>query len=304
MTKPVSAFAPAKINLCLHVTGPRPDGYHALESLVVFADARVGVGVGVGAGTRAGDFLEARSAVHDHLLVAGPFAKFIKADNSNLILRALAAFRSRWPDRVKTGVEIKLTKNLPVAAGIGGGSSDAAAALRIMAQMSDSAVCRTELMALALELGSDVPVCLQMRPALMGGVGEKLAPVPTLPEMHMVLVNPGLLVGTKEVFSKLTRRKNPPMPKLPPRFDSARSLVDWLETTRNDLVEPASGIVPQIKEITGFLRADQNCLFARMSGSGATIFALYYTRQTALDGAGRLKKRWPEYWVSATSIGL
>ncbi len=288
MIKPVFASAPAKINLCLHVTSRRPDGCHNLESLVVFAAL--------------GDRLQAAPDIRDHLLVEGPFAKFIKTDNSNLILRALKGFRSRWPDMVKTGIQIKLTKNLPVAAGIGGGSADAAAALRIMAQMSDLPVLPSGLMELALELGSDVPACLLMQPAMMGGIGEKLYPVPALPQMHMVLVNPRIAVNTGEIFARLIRRKNPPMPKLPPQFENLQSLADWLETTRNDLVEPACELVPQIKAITGFLNNDKDCLFARMSGSGATIFGLYEKGPDALAAAGKLQKSWPQYWVSATLI--
>lgn len=288
MIKPLFASAPAKINLCLHVTGLRPDGYHDLESLVVFAAL--------------GDHLQAIPDSHDHLLVEGPFAKFISTDNSNLVLQAVAAFRSRFPDMVKTGVRIKLTKNLPVAAGIGGGSADAAAALRIMAQMSDLPVLPFELMELALDLGSDVPACLHMQPAMMGGIGEKLYPAPALPALHMVLVNPLVSASTREIFAKLIRRENPPMPKLPPRFETPQSLAHWLETTRNDLAGPAYELVPQIKAITGFLKRDEDCLFARMSGSGATVFGLYQTTKNALDGAAELQNRWPEYWVVATSL--
>ncbi len=288
MIKPVSAMAPAKINLSLHVTGRRPDGFHDLESLVVFAAMA--------------DYLDAVPAKQDNLLVAGPFASLIKNDKTNLVLRALATFRSRWPDAVKTGLEIKLVKNLPVAAGIGGGSSDAAAALRIMAQMSSSEIDPTALMEMALELGSDVPVCLACRPNIMAGIGERLAPVSDLPPAYLVLANPGQPSNTKEIFAGLIRRQNPPMPELPPRFESARSLANWLATTRNDLVEPACALVPQIKAITGFFNDDKDCLFARMSGSGATVFALYEGELAALAAAARLQKIWPQYWVSASAI--
>ncbi len=286
MIEPVCAAAPAKINLSLHVTGRRPDGMHTLESLVVFGGV--------------GDRLQAGPDPDDHLLVDGEFAKFIKTDASNLILRALGAFRSRWPDALQTGVRIKLVKNLPVAAGIGGGSCDAAATLGILAQMSGMPVSSRELFEVALDLGADVPVCLKKQPALMGGVGEKLGRVPPLPQMHMVLVNPGISASTGEIFSRLSRRNNPPMPKMPPRFASAQSLARWLGTTRNDLVEPASGLVPQINELSGFFHNDQNCLFARMSGSGATVFGLYERRRNAVDAAKALQQNWPGYWVCAT----
>ncbi len=288
MIEPVWAPAPAKINLSLHVTGRRPDRLHTLESLVVFAGV--------------GDRLEAVPALRDRLLVEGEFAGLVETDASNLAMRALDAFRSRWPDALPSGVEIKLVKNLPVAAGIGGGSSDAAAVLRVLAKMSVLPGSSRELFELALELGADVPVCLEMQPALMSGIGEKLGRAPLLPSMHLVLVNPGLPAGTGEIFSRLARRNNPPMPKIPPRFGNAPDLASWLGTTRNDLVEAASAVVPQIKAITGFLDQDPNCLFARMSGSGPTVFGLYERRRNAADAAGALQHRWPGYWVSATYL--
>jgi len=288
MSDPVVAVAPAKINLSLHVTGRRPGGFHDLESLVVFAAIA--------------DRLVAVPAQNDSLLVDGPFASLIKPDKTNLVMLALAAFRSAWPRAIATGIEIRLSKNLPVAAGIGGGSADAAAMLRMLAQMAAIPIDPAGLKKIALELGADVPVCLQMQPALIGGVGEKLAPVAKLPALHMVLVNPGVAIGTREIFANLTRRNNPPMPALPPRFESARSLAGWLETTRNDLVDPAAEIEPKIKEITRFFNDDEHCLFARMSGSGATVFALYQTDRDALAAAAALQKCWPQYWVRATSV--
>ncbi len=288
MSDPVFAVAPAKINLSLHVTGHRPDGFHDLESLVVFAAIA--------------DRLVAVPAQSDNLLVDGEFSGLIRPDKTNLVLRALAAFRSRWPDAVATGVAIRLSKNLPVAAGIGGGSADAAAMLRLLAQMAATPIDPAALEQIALELGADVPVCLLMQPAIMGGVGEKLARVAKLPPVHMVLANPGVAIGTREIFAALARRKNPPMAKLPSRFESARSLAGWLATTRNDLAGPASELVPQIKQITGFFNDDEHCLFARMSGSGATVFALYQTENDALAAATALHQRWPQYWVKATTI--
>ncbi|VAW14416.1 4-diphosphocytidyl-2-C-methyl-D-erythritol kinase [hydrothermal vent metagenome] len=288
MIKPVFASAPAKINLCLHVTGRRKDGRHELESMVVFSAL--------------GDRLKAMSDKRDHLLVDGEFAKSIKPDTTNLVMDALVLFRSRFPDAVKTGLEIKLTKNLPVAAGIGGGSSDAAAMLRMMAQMSSSPIDPVALGQIAAQLGADVPVCLDKRPNLMAGIGEKLTPLAKLPPVYMVLANPGLAVSTKEIFAGLRRRENPPMPALPASFDNAQQLAGWLKKTRNDLENSACEMVPQIKTISGFFAEDKNCLFARMSGSGATVFALYQNEIGALTAARKAQKRWPRYWVRTSSI--
>ncbi|WP_323015792.1 4-(cytidine 5'-diphospho)-2-C-methyl-D-erythritol kinase, partial [Devosia sp.] len=169
-------FAPAKVNLALHVTGRRADGYHELESLIVFAGLA--------------DAVDASPAEADSLVITGPFAAGLGAGPGNLVLRAVAGFRQRWPDAVEAGLKLRLTKNLPVAAGIGGGSADAAAALRLMARLSSRPVALDDLTNLAAGLGADVPACLLGVPLLARGIGERLMPLPVFPAAHIVLVNP------------------------------------------------------------------------------------------------------------------
>ena len=268
----VEAFAPAKINLALHVTGQRADGYHLLDSLVVFADA--------------GDRLNVEAAPRLSLRVTGPRAEGVPADGANLVLRA-----AEWlaPGR---GAAITLDKRLPMAAGIGGGSSDAAAAIRALCELWGQALPTAERLA---ALGADVPVCLGARSARMAGIGERLAPVPALPPLSLVLVNPGVAVSTPEVFARLERRDGPPLPALPCWRD-AEDLAGWLEGTRNDLEEPACALVPAISEALGALRAMPGCLLARMSGSGATCFGLFAEAGAAARARDRLRSE-REWWV-------
>lgn len=194
-TEPVSEAAPAKVNLALHVTGRRADGYHELESLVVFADVA--------------DELVATPARKDALHVTGPFAAAAGSGDSNLVARAIAAFRARWPDHVETGLSIELHKNLPVAAGLGGGSADAAAALRLMVRLGQGSIWLAELSTVALTLGADVPACLLSRPCEIRGVGEIVHPLRSFPACHLVLVNPLIPVVTADVFRRLQSRENP-----------------------------------------------------------------------------------------------
>lgn len=277
--------APAKVNLALHVTGRRPDGYHELESLVVFAGVA--------------DEIVARRAATDSLTVTGPFAAQAGSGDANLVSRAIAAFRLRWPDHVPHGLALALHKNLPVAAGLGGGSADAAAALRLMVRLSAAEVDVPVLAALALTLGADVPVCLASRPAEVRGVGEILHPLEPFPDCHLVLVNPLRPVVTAEVFRRLERRANPVLPPLPSPLTRPAQLGIWLEGTRNDLEETAIGIVPAIGTIIAEMRRVDGCILARMSGSGATVFGLFGSATRAHQAAHDLRSLWPDYWVAA-----
>ena len=280
--------APAKVNLALHVTGRRADGYHELESLVVF--------VGVA------DELVARRAPEDRLNVAGPFASAAGTGDANLVSRAVAAFRARWPDHVQHGLAIDLHKNLPVAAGLGGGSADAAAALRLMAQLSDRPVEMAELSALALMLGADVPVCLASRPAEVRGIGEIVHGLPQFPELHLVLVNPLKPVVTADVFRRLTQRSNPSLPALPSPLTRPVQLGIWLEGTRNDLEETATGLVPEIGEVVAAMRETDGSVLARMSGSGATVFGIFGSATRAHQVAHDMRFLWPDWWVAAAPV--
>ncbi len=257
-------FAPAKINLTLHVTGQRADGYHLLDSLVVFAD--IGDRLGFEAGPRM------------RITVTGPFAAGVPVDRQNLIWQA--AELAGW-----TG-HITLVKNLPHGAGIGGGSSDAAAVLRAFGGGAD-----------ALRLGADVPVCLSQSPQRMRGIGEVLEQLTSLPDMEIVLVNPRVAVPTGAVFGGLVSKQNLPMPEVLPEFVDTAGFCHWLAGQRNDLEAPARAIAPQIEAA---LEALDGALIARMSGSGATCFGLY--AEGAEQAAQRIAQASPTWWVRAGRV--
>ncbi|MHA6691832.1 4-(cytidine 5'-diphospho)-2-C-methyl-D-erythritol kinase [Devosia sp. A449] len=290
MVEPQVQFAPAKVNLALHVTGRRADFYHELDSLVVFADVA--------------DELTARPAEADTLSISGPFAKGLGGGEANLVTRAVAAFRARWPDAVATGLALHLTKNLPVAAGIGGGSADAAAALRLLAGLSSQAIDFTALTELAATLGADVPACLVSTPLLMGGIGEKLTVLPDFPTCHIVLVNPMVPLATADVFRKLVSHDNDKLPELPAPLTRPAQLALWLAETRNDLQAPAVQLVPVIGEIIMQLAATQGCMLARMSGSGATVFGLFGSSGQAHQAAQVMRAANPDHWVAAAPLIL
>ena len=207
----VEVFAPAKINLTLHVTGQRADGYHLLDSLVVFADV--------------GDSIIVRAAQDLTLAMDGPMAVGLTAGDDNLVLRAARFLGAR-------GAAITLTKRLPVSSGIGGGSADAAATLRALSQLWQRPLPAAAATAV---LGADVPVCLGARPCRMSGIGSVLAEGLALPPIWVVLVNPGVAVSTPDVFRALQRRAEPPMPAVFPEFSTARQLAGFLRVMRNDL---------------------------------------------------------------------
>lgn len=279
--------APAKVNLALHITRRREDGYHDLESLVVFADIA--------------DDIEAMPAKADSLVITGPFAKAL-GKGDNLITRAVAAFRAQWPGAVEPGLAMTLRKNLPVAAGIGGGSADAAAALRLMAGLSTQPIGLPELSALALRLGADVPACLLSVPLVARGVGEILSPLPEFPLLHIVLVNPLVPVATADIFRRLRAHDNYPLPALPSPLTRPAQLGIWLAETRNDLQPPAVKIVPAIGDLIELLGETQGCILARMSGSGATVFGLFGSSAQAHQAAHELRCAHPDYWVAAAPI--
>ncbi|HMM63666.1 MAG TPA: 4-(cytidine 5'-diphospho)-2-C-methyl-D-erythritol kinase [Mesorhizobium sp.] len=281
---PLAEAAPAKINLALHVTGRRGDGYHLIESLAVF--------------TRFGDRLQVSAAEEDGLAVSGRYAAGVPVDGRNLIAMARDALRKAAGRRNAFPVAIALEKNLPVASGIGGGSSDAAAALRLLARIWGLDIDAAELAGIALSLGADVPMCLAAQPLMARGIGENVEPLPAVPSLGLVLVNPGVPVSTPQVFSALRRRENEPLPALPARIDF-HSLRNWLEATRNDLEAPAREIQPAVADaLQALKRADAG--FARMSGSGATCFGLYETGNVAKRAAAAIRARHPDWFVAAT----
>lgn len=275
----LAEIAPAKVNLALHVTGRRADGYHLLDSLVVFP--------------RIGDRLEAEPAAGLSLSVAGPFAGALGTGADNLVLRAAETLRP--PGQ---GAALRLVKTLPVAAGIGGGSADAAAALRLLARLWGVALPPPERV---LALGADVPVCLAGSSARMRGIGGDLAAV-TLPPFWIVLANPGVPVATGPVFAGLAARDNAPMTDAPP-FADAAALFDWLGAQRNDLEAPARALAPLIGTVIDALATQPGCALARMSGSGATVFGLFDAEAPALAAAGAIRVAQPLWWVAAAPVG-
>ncbi len=273
--------APAKVNLYLHLRGRRADGYHLLDSLAVFPAI--------------GDRLTGAPGPALSLEIDGPFGASLTADPGNLVLRAaraLAGAHGLAPDAA-----LRLDKHLPVASGLGGGSSDAAAALRLLSRLWGVAVPD----GLAVSLGADVPVCLGApEPRLMAGIGERLAPAPPMPAFWMVLVNPGAAVATGAVFAAVERRDTPPVPAPPPLTDFA-ALTGWLAHQRNDLQAAAVALCPAIAEVLAALGSAE---LARMSGSGATCFALHGGEAGAVAQAQSLRRARPGWWVEAAPVGV
>ncbi|MEM9221025.1 MAG: 4-(cytidine 5'-diphospho)-2-C-methyl-D-erythritol kinase [Pseudomonadota bacterium] len=288
-----NVVARAKINLALHVVGRRDDGYHLLDSIVVFAHLH-GASADGGTGDDCGDklsiaFDEGHTA-EPELTVSGPFAEEVPHGRGNSALEAALA--------VGSIASIHLEKHLPVAVGVGGGSADAAAVLRAAASQGGHHPSRYG--EVALRLGADVPVCLDETPARMGGIGETLSSI-HCPSLAAVLVNPGVAVATPPVFANLESRENPPLPPWPNPVD-AQSVARWLDSTRNDLEPPAIAFAPPIASALGALRSFNGCLLARMSGSGATVFGLFCDLQASREAASVIAREQPGWWVRPASL--
>lgn len=276
--------APAKINLFLHVGDKRPDGYHALQSLVAF--------------TRVGDELALSPDRDLKLVIQGPFAKGLSAGEDNLVIKAGQALLTHAG--LKRGAYISLKKNLPVASGIGGGSADCAAALRGLSRLWGVKLPQDALRKIAETLGSDVPVCVSCQPQWMEGRGETLTALPPLPAMPIVLINPGVAVSTKQVFAALKERRGVDLP-LPPKFEGAADLLAYLKDTTNDMEAPARAMAPVISDVLAVI-AQQGAKLARMSGSGATCFGLFDTDEAAAQAAHVITGLHPKWWVAPTKL--
>jgi len=269
--------APAKINLSLHVTGQRADGYHLLESLVLF--------------TEVGDVVHAAPADTLTLRIDGPFAAGLVVDDSNLVLRAARSFG------VTRGAALRLIKNLPVASGIGGGSADAAATLRALSQMWGLPLPDH---AAQLALGADVPVCMTSDLTLMRGIGDDITRLGLAPDLHIILVNPNVGVSTPVVFQGLAQKDNPPMSAPMPNPSDHTAWLAWLNAQRNDLEGPARQAAPVIGVVLDALAGQAACQIARMSGSGATCFGVFETAQACADACAALHIAHPHWWVVQT----
>ena len=288
----IRAFAPAKINLYLHVVGRRPDGYHLLDSLIAFADI--------------GDWVTATPAHRLSLSIAGPEAAALAGPgDDNLVLRAAqllaAAIERSVPAATPSGAALHLDKFLPVASGIGGGSSDAAAALRALDHLWRPPVAGDALTALALQLGADVPACLAARPVWVGGVGERIEPAAGLPPAGIVLANPRRMLPTAAVF-QARHGAFSPYGRFAPMPGDAVGLGTALAACRNDLTAAAVALAPEIAPVLESLARLPGALLARMSGSGATCFALFYDRRAAVAAQRLLARSEPAWWSAAGAL--
>jgi 4-diphosphocytidyl-2-C-methyl-D-erythritol kinase len=286
--------APAKVNLTLRVRGRRADGYHDIESLVVFADVC--------------DRLMLTPGKALVLTVSGPSAAQTGAETDNLVIKSARALAARVPE-LRCGA-FHLEKSLPVAAGLGGGSADAGAALRLLARANKIPPDDPRIYEAARASGADVPVCLDPRPRMMRGIGEVLSPPLPLPRLHALLVNPGVAVPTKLVFAGWKPSANSER-DLASAADYAAvaklqdegQLIDWLAGQANDLEAPAVALAPAVADVLAALRAIPGCRLARMSGSGATCFALFASAAQTAAAGKNLRARFPDWWISATVLG-
>ena len=279
-------FAPAKVNLALHVTGRRGDGYHLLDSLVVFVAA--------------GDWLETGPGETLTLELKGPRAKNLPVEG-NLVLRAATALAAA-AGRPGLGASLTLDKHLPAAAGLGGGSSDAAAALRALNRLWGLGLDAAELMAIGAGIGADVPVCVAATSSRVRGIGERVTPLTGLPEMYLLLANPGCALATAKVFGGLADANNPGLPELPEGWQDLGHLVGYLGGCRNDLAAPAMAAEPAIGEVIAALEAECACLLARMSGSGASCFGIFATGEAAAAAGAAIAREHPGWWVTAARV--
>jgi 4-diphosphocytidyl-2-C-methyl-D-erythritol kinase len=286
-----AAFAPAKVNLYLHVGAPGADGYHPICSLMTFADV--------------GDEVTAYEAEALELTVRGPFAKGLAGDDGNLVLKAARTLIAEARGPVAP-FGLVLEKRLPVAAGLGGGSSDAGAALRLLRGALGLTLDDAQLEALAASLGADGAACLWGRPTVAEGRGERLGPAPRMPVIDAVLVNPRVPVSTAEVYRRFDaegRFGDVAPPRAPEAFEDAVELAAWLATQRNDLEAAATAVAPEVGAVLETLAGEPDCLLARVSGSGGTCFALCASDIEAESLAERIEAMAPGWWVRRCRLG-
>jgi 4-diphosphocytidyl-2-C-methyl-D-erythritol kinase len=276
LPRTVRVFAPAKVNLTLHVTGRRPDGYHLLDSLVAFVAV--------------GDWLILEESDALRMRVGGPMAEGVPQSEDNLVIRA-----ARFLDPGR-GAAITLNKHLPMGAGLGGGSADAGAVMRGLWRLWRLPPPDAAQAAGIAALGADVPVCLMSAPARMRGVGEKVSRLAAFPEVYVVLVNPGVAIDTGAVFRDLARRENAPMPDALPAFATADDLAVFLRMQRNDLEPQVAQRVTPVARALRALNRTSGVLIARMTGSGSTCFGLYPTEDVARAAAEQVRRS--DWWVA------
>ncbi|MEE9453696.1 MAG: 4-(cytidine 5'-diphospho)-2-C-methyl-D-erythritol kinase [Paracoccaceae bacterium] len=274
----VKYLARAKVNLCLHIVGQRSDGMHLLDSIVVFPEI--------------GDVLSGAAAHTLSLHIDGPFGQNLKGGADNLVLRAARAMSA-------PATALHLQKNLPLAAGIGGGSADCAATIRLLSDMWGIPHPAQDVLA---RLGADVPACMTAHPKRMQGIGDILAPLPALPDFWIVLVNADQSVATSTVFTALDKRQNVGISDLPSNFANTPEFFAFLSKQRNDMCRAAVTICPIIQDVLTELQAVENCALARMSGSGGTCFGLFEQPDTAQAAAQEIQERHPDWWVEMAKV--
>jgi 4-diphosphocytidyl-2-C-methyl-D-erythritol kinase len=287
-------LAGAKINLALHITGRRADGYHSLETLAVFADF--------------GDMVrvEPSDDGRTNLLMDGPFAGELDrtcALSDNLAIRAFDVLKQAARRQRDEPVNLVLSKRIPIAAGLGGGSADAAAVLRLLDREWKLGLGPDLLAEIGVRLGADVPMCLASRPVVARGIGDKIEPVAGIPSLPLVLASPQVPIATRSVFAKLADASGTPLPPLPAKFGSVLDFIFWLRRTRNDLVVPARAVNKMAGAAATALSADPDCLFARMSGSGSVGFGIFLKLTAAERAAERLRAARPNWWIASATTG-
>lgn len=287
----LTAFAPAKVNLFLHVGAVQADGYHPISSLMAFADI--------------GDRLSLSPSDHPEFVIDGEFAADLDPEGDNLVVRAWQALmaRARGP---QAPCRVMLTKSIPIAAGLGGGSSDAGAALRLLRDGLGLRMDDAALLEIAAELGADGPACFTARPVIAEGRGERLIPAPALPPIEAVLVNPRTPCSTPAVyraFDASGASGDASVPPLPGAFADVQELAAMLSYCRNDLEAPAISVAPVIAQVLEVLRAEPETLLARVSGSGATCFALTASEIEAEGLAASISGVRPHWWVRRCRLG-
>ena len=280
-----SIEAPAKINLYLHVVGRRRDNYHLISSLVIF--------LGIF------DTISVSESKTLKLNIKGPFAKYLGPKKGNSVIKAALALRKFC--NLKTGAEITLTKNLPISSGIGGGSTDCAATIKLLLKLWKIKIGNKELMKLGQSLGADVPVCLIGRPSFIGGIGEDIKTIESFPNIWILLVNPRKQIFTKKIFSNFKKKYSKKVPSSSKLF-TLKKLISFLKRSDNDLISLAVHYAPEIKKILNDLSLTEDCLLSRMSGSGATCFGIFSGKKNVIKAKKTLLKLNPNYWISYGQI--
>ena len=275
--------ASAKVNLCLKIVGQKSDGFHLLDSIVGF--------------TEFGDHLSFKKSDELKLTAKGAFSDQIPVDKSNLILKAAELLRTI--NNIKTGAHITLTKNLPPSAGLGGGSSDAAATIRGLSRLWGTDLPEIDDL---MKIGSDLPVCINQKTQHMKGFGEVLEEINTFPNLPILLVNPLKKVSTQTVFRMLKNKKNPPLSKYEKLFQAKKDWINWLLLQRNDLMEPAVKVEPVISEVLRLISKQISVEKVSMSGSGATCFGIFENKHDCDLAMKRVRLERPDWWSVSTEI--